>query len=213
MAQDQPVPKFEGKGKGKVSEAHTAESKQSSKDTRSSVVAEPTDKGKGKGKAKAAEPAHDVPDYEDAPAASRLHEDIPTDMPEPRRLQRLIELAIEAEQAQMARLYTGQSSWISRCAVARVAPTADRRSSHPRAPRAISARGPLDAIPSPQPAARTRPRSEAPSSAFGGSAGNPRPRRRERVHRPRRAARTQSRRAPGPHLPRGSAQHRANRGD
>jgi hypothetical protein len=109
-----PAPKSGAKGKGRAPDAQPAEPSHSSKSTRSSVPAEPTDKGKGK--AKAVAPAPDVPDYEDMPAASRLHEEVPTDMPESRRLQRLIELAIEAEQAQMAHLYTGQCSWISRFA-------------------------------------------------------------------------------------------------
>ena len=132
MAQDQrkdavlPAPKSEGKGKGRASSDHAPESSHSSKTTRTSVAPEPTDKGKGK--AKAVVPAPDVPDYEDVPAASRLHEEIPTDMPEPRRLQRLIELVIEAEQAQMARLYTGQCSWISRCTIARIHRTTHRLS-------------------------------------------------------------------------------------
>ena len=69
---------------------------------------------KDKGKARATGPAP-VPDYQDVSAAYKLHEQVPSELPEPKRLQKLVELALEEEQAQVDRLYgSGPHEWISR---------------------------------------------------------------------------------------------------
>ena len=101
-----------GKGKGRAVDPIPREPAVSSSDQGMSSAADTNSKGKGK--AKAVLPS--VPDYEVPSDSNRLHGEVPTDMPEPRRLQRLLELAVEAEQAQMSRLYTGEFSWISRFA-------------------------------------------------------------------------------------------------
>jgi hypothetical protein len=107
-----PQPKPAGKGKGRAADPMPREPIHASSDhARLSTTEVSSSKGKGKAKA-----APKVPDYEGPADSSRLHDEVPTDMPEPRRLQRLLELAVEAEQAQMSRLYTGECSWISRCA-------------------------------------------------------------------------------------------------
>ena len=105
----EPDPKSAGKGKSKTTDRTNSEPSQiSSKNMRTTSAPEADSKGKGKAKPSA------IPDYDSVADFSRLHEEVPTDMPEPRRLQRLLELAIEAEQAQMSRLYTADCAWISR---------------------------------------------------------------------------------------------------